>query len=200
MSEETPPKLPPPDSVSTPDESGGAPPSGDSRVEVFIDLYTKHEVRLRAFALSLIPRWSDAAEVFQQSSLILWRNFESFEIGTSFFSWASKIVYRQAKDFRKSAARRNAHFSDEILETIASRTSELAESLDERQWALDQCLAKLKPEQRQMLRLRYEEDGSVETVAQAMGRTADAVYKALARIRKSLSDCVNRALKVQSPA
>ncbi len=99
MSEDTPINLPPP---STPDDRGRAPASSNSRVEVFIDLYTKHEVRLRAFALSLVPQWSDAAEVFQQSSLILWRNFESFEIGTSFFSWASKIVYRQAKDFRKT--------------------------------------------------------------------------------------------------
>ncbi len=50
-----------------------------------------------------------------------------------------------------------------------------------------------------MLRLRYEQDGNVETVAEAMGRTADAVYKALARIRKALLDCVNRTLKVGSP-
>src|SRR5579859_2836227 len=133
MSDSTQSEIPPSASARDPRAPGG----GANRVEIFIDLYTQHEVRLRAFALSLVPRWSDAAEVFQQSSLVLWRNFDSFEIGTSFFSWASKIVYRQAKDFRKRDARRNSHFSDEILETIASRSADLAEQLDERQWALD---------------------------------------------------------------
>ncbi len=197
MNEPVPPKSASPmsPSAAAADAARGRPPqAGGTRVEEFIDLYTRHEVRLRAFALSLVPRWEDAAEVYQQSSLVLWRNFESFEPGSNFFAWASKIVYRKAKDFRKVDARRKAHFSDEVLETIAIRTVDLSGRLDERQTALDRCLTRLKPDQRRMLSLRYEEGASVESVAEATGRTVDAVYKALNRIRKSLWDCVNRTL------
>jgi len=40
-------------------------------VPEFIRLFTSHEARLSALALSLIPNWADAEEVLQQSNLIM---------------------------------------------------------------------------------------------------------------------------------
>jgi len=166
----------------------------DPKVAEFLKLYTSHEVRLRAFALSLVRGWTDAEEVVQQASLVMWQKFGSFQLGTSFFSWAAKIVHLTAKDLRKRHRREMVHFGDEFAELVAQETNAAAEELAERERVLSECITKLKPKHRTMLDLRYKEDSSGERIAEVLGTSADAVYQSLARIRKALFDCVNRGM------
>ena len=169
----------------------------DRSTEQFIVLLTSNEVRLRAYALSLIPNWADADEVLQQANIVLWQKFGEFEPGTNFLAWSRRVVNLTARDFRKRQRRERVRFSDAFFEAVAEETDRLADLMAERERALEACLAKLKPEQREMMRLRYEEGGSVETVAAALDRTVQAVYQALSRVRKALFDCVNRALRAE---
>ena len=166
----------------------------ETQVPEFLKLVTSHEVRLRAFALSLIPHWADAEEILQQAYLVMWQKFDGFEVGSSFFSWSARIIHLTALDFRKRQRRSAIRFGDEFLENVAQETCAAADELAERERALSECVKKLKPKQRQLLDLRYREDRSGEQMARAMGTTADAVYQALARIRKALLDCVSRRL------
>ena len=94
----------------------------DPRVSEFIKLLTSHEVRLRAFALSLIPHWADADEVLQQANLVMWQKFDSFQLGSNFYSWAARIVHLTAKDFRKRQRRDVAQFGDEFFDVVARKT------------------------------------------------------------------------------
>jgi RNA polymerase sigma-70 factor (ECF subfamily) len=55
-----------------------------ARADEFVRLYSTHERRLRAYVLCLLPRWSDAEEVSQQVSLILWKKFDRFRAGSIF--------------------------------------------------------------------------------------------------------------------
>jgi RNA polymerase sigma-70 factor (ECF subfamily) len=55
-------------------------------------------------------------------------------------------------------------------------------------------VAKLRPEHRELVRLRYGQGASIETAARTTGRTVEAIYKALSRIRKMLIECVDRKL------
>ena len=72
----------------------------------------------------------------------------------------------------------------------------MGEEFEERQRALGDCIARLRPEQRNILRLRYEEGGNIESIAQQVGRTTDAIYLVLSRMRKALIDCVGRKLRL----
>ena len=166
----------------------------DAKVSEFLKLLTSHEVRLRAFALSLVPHWADADEVLQEANLVMWKKFDAFEPGSSFFSWAARIVHLTALDFRKRQRRSAVQFGAEFSELVAQETTAAAEELAERERVLSECVRKLKPRHQQILNLRYKEDRSGEQVARAMGTTADAVYQALARIRKALFDCVERGM------
>jgi len=160
----------------------------------FIKLLTSHQVRLRAFALSLIPHWADAEEVLQEANLVMWKKFEQFTLGTSFFSWACKIIHLTAKDFRKRQSRSRVHFGDQFMELVAARTDQLEEELSQREAVLNNCIGKLKEKHRQMLHMRYQQAMSVERLAEAVGSTAKAIYQALSRIHKALFDCVERRL------
>src|SRR3982750_2133917 len=99
-----------------------SPPHERERVADFFKLLTSHQVRLRAFALSLIPHWADAEEVLQEANMVMWKKFEQFEPGTRFFSWGCKIVLLTAKDFRKRQARSKVQFGEQFTERVANRT------------------------------------------------------------------------------
>jgi RNA polymerase sigma-70 factor (ECF subfamily) len=56
--------------------------------------------------------------------------------------------------------------------------------------ALRDCVAKLTPRARKMLRMRYADGMSGSDVADAAGIKADSVYKSLGRIHRTLADCI----------
>jgi RNA polymerase sigma-70 factor (ECF subfamily) len=51
-----------------------------------------------------------------------------------------------------------------------------------------------------MVLTRYEPGANVEVAARRAGRTLEAAYKALARIRKLLLDCVTNQLSPEGAA
>ena len=168
--------------------------SRDSRADNFIALYTSHEARLRAFILSLVPRWSDAEEIAQRCSMILWKKFDQFRLGTSFFAWACQIARLEVKEYRKSAGRQRVLFTDAFVDAVATEVFEMQAELPNRLRILQICIEKLPPKHRELLRLRYNEGKSVKSLARTLNRSLDAVYKGLSRIRQMLHDCISRTL------
>ncbi|MGA2440247.1 MAG: sigma-70 family RNA polymerase sigma factor [Tepidisphaeraceae bacterium] len=162
----------------------------------FIQLFTAHQSSLRAYVLSMVPRWSDAEEIVQQCSLILWKKFSQFRPGTNFFAWACQVARLEVKDFRKRQRREQIVFSDEFIDAVADEVFEMQAELPARLRALQGCVEKLSRDQRELLRLRYNEGGSVNSVSQAVNRSVDSVYKSLSRIRQALHECINRALVI----
>jgi RNA polymerase sigma-70 factor (ECF subfamily) len=152
-------------------------------------------IRLSAFAMSLIPNWADADDVLQQTNLVLWKKFDQFELGSNFFAWASRILYLEAKEFRKKQLRSKLLFSDAFVETVADEAERSSEELAERQRLMALCVAQLKGPQRELLRMRYEEGGDVEAIAGAMDRSVKTIYNALGGVRKALLACIERQLK-----
>jgi RNA polymerase sigma-70 factor (ECF subfamily) len=160
----------------------------------FMELYSNHEVRLRGYVQSLVPRWSDAEDITQQCSLILWKRFGQFEPGTNFFAWACQIVRFEVQKYRKTAARNKMVFSDTFMDAVTARTVEHWDELQTRIEFLQECVAKLPEDHRELLRLRYDERRSVGSVAQLLNRPIEGVYKALSRIRLALHKCISRRM------
>ncbi len=165
--------------------------------ERFVQLLTSNEVRLRALALALVPNWADAEEVLQQANIVLWQKFGDFEPGTNFLAWARRVVVLTARDYLKRRRRERVRFSNEFLDAVAEETDLVTDLMAARERALKVCLSRLKPEQREMMRLRYEEGANVESVAATLQRTVQAVYQLLSRVRRALFECVNRAVRTE---
>ena len=66
--------------------------------------------------------------------------------------------------------------------------------LDRRQGALEKCLEKLEPRDRELIESRYAEGGSVQAIAARAGKTVNAISKLLYRIRGNLLKCMERSL------
>ncbi len=161
----------------------------------FMELYSAHEMRLRGYVQSLVPRWSDAEDIVQRCSLILWKRFSQFEPGTNFFAWACQIVRFEVLKYRKTAAREKMVFSDAFMDSVVKHTVRNCDDLQTRIEFLQECVAKLSPDHRELLRLRYDERRSVGSVAKTLDRPIEGVYKALSRIRLALHTCVTRRMQ-----
>ena len=168
--------------------------ANDERTEEFIALLTCHEPRMRGLILSMIGDMSAAEEVLQETHLVLWRKFDTFEKDSNFWAWAAGVARLEVMNYRRKLARDKHVFSEEFVQTVASETQRISDELDHRRAALKTCIAKLPETDRRILQMRYRTDGSVQGVAAAYGRTRSAIYKTLTRIRQALMNCIQRAL------
>lgn len=104
--------------------------------------------------------------------------------------------------YRKRRQRRGAreYFDDELISRLADEATERVQEEDSRQFALQRCLQKLKPEQRQLIAERYEPGGCVNDMAERIGKSPKAVSESLRRIRKNLMTCIERAVSQEANA
>ena len=60
--------------------------------------------------------------------------------------------------------------------------------------ALEGCLGKLPKERRQLVLHVYAAEHPMKTVAEQIGKTPEALYKLLSRVRRQLLQCVEHTL------
>jgi RNA polymerase sigma-70 factor (ECF subfamily) len=166
------------------------------KVRLFLRLFLQNERRLYAYILTLLPNRADADDVLQEASLVMWDKFDAGQPPADFVAWGCRISYFKVLDFRKKCHRSRVLFSQPLLERLAETAVEhrAALQLDERREALAGCLAKLSRRDRDLLARRFAEGATTQSTATEVGRSVDAVYKALAKIRQALFECVTRAL------
>ena len=169
-----------------------APPT--ERVDEFIDLYSQHFAQLRYYVMALVPSSSDAADVLQEVSLVLWRRFDTFEPGTNFFAWACKIARLQALRHSQRSNRSARVFDTSVLEQLAVEAIPASSQPPRLMELLQSCLARLSAADRTLIQRRYRPDSSVKKIAAETGRSANSLSKSLGRIRRALMNCIERKL------
>ena len=158
-------------------------------------LMTRHQRRIFSYIYTLVPRRSDAEDILQETSLVICEKFDEFEEGTDFVAWACQIAYWRVRYARQKFARAKVLYNQDVLDAVAKTVDRMSDELDSRHEALQVCLKKLNPRDREFLLTRYEPGCGVSEAARQSGRTIAAAYKALTRIRKLLLDCVNHQLE-----
>src|SRR5215212_1321193 len=157
-------------------------------------LMTRHQRQIFSYIYTLVPVRYDAEDILQETSLVICEKFDDFEEGTDFVAWACQIAYWRVRYARQKFARSKVVFNQEIVDAIAATAVTLQKETDERHEALQHCLRKLHPRDRDLLLTRYEPGSGVPEAARRSGRSLDAAYKALNRLRKLLFDCVTHQL------
>lgn len=161
-------------------------------------LMTRHQRRIFSYIYTLVPNRHDAEDLLQETSLVICEKFDDFEEGTDFVAWACQIAYWRIRYSRQKFARSKVLFDQDVLDAVAQTSVTMHAEMDTRHEALTHCLEKLHPRDREMVLTRYEPGSGVEEAAQRSGRSVEAAYKALGRIRKLLFDCVTNQLSLES--
>lgn len=174
----------------------GGDDNASGKTKLFLRLFLQNERRLYAYILTLLANRADADDVLQEASLVMWDKFDEGQPPADFAAWGCRIAYFKVLDFFKKNQKSRVQFSQAMLERVAETAVDQASALqlDERREALTQCLEKLNANDRNLLARRLADGATTQTTAEQVGRSVDAVYKALAKIRQALFDCINRTL------
>jgi len=169
----------------------------DERYEAFVRLLVEHEPRVRSFLRGLLPTWHDVEEVTQEASLIAWRKFDDFEDGTSFGGWLLTIARFEALKHRRRVARSPLVFADDVWDLLAQDAcGEDVQPIGRRH--LEPCLGKLKPGQRRVLLKTHTPGVVMREVALQSGKSEQAFYKVIQRLRAVVLACVTKALAAEN--
>jgi RNA polymerase sigma factor (sigma-70 family) len=93
-----------------------------NRAETFLALHVQNHSRLSAFVHMLVPAWQDAEEIVQDTLVVLWRKFDEFDTGTSFFSWAARVAQYEVLNYRRKNRQRVLLLDEAILEAVGRRS------------------------------------------------------------------------------
>ncbi len=161
----------------------------------FTTLFTAHRRSIEVYLRTLLPTAADVDDVFQETSLVLWREFQGFASGTNFAAWACKIAFNRVRAWRARRSRDSHKFSNTLALEISDELITNTDLYDARLFALCGCIGQLKPHHRELLRRRYELGESIDAIAQSTRQSPEAVYRMLSRIRHQLFDCVTCEVK-----
>ncbi|WP_437222267.1 sigma-70 family RNA polymerase sigma factor [Planctomicrobium sp. SH661] len=162
--------------------------------EDFLKAFTAEQLRIMGYIWSQIPDKNSAQDVFQETTLALWKKFHTYRPEESFLNWGLGVARHQVLRYWRSRSRDRHVFSDELLVQLTEEGLDLVGQLDRRQSALNDCLHLLPVRQRELVHDFYGEGLCAQDVALKWGRTVHAVYKTLKVLRASLFKCVEQKL------
>ncbi len=173
--------------------------TSETREAEFARYLCSIQTRLYSCIHSLTRDLNDADDLFQQTSLILWKKFDEFDRDRSFFAWACGIARLEVRNFLRGRGRQRLYFSDDLsLLLIEAQEALTSDEEEERREALAKCITKLRERDRELLMECYQDQSGVNEAAVRRGRSPQSVYNSLRRIRRALYECIARKLTQES--
>ena len=124
------------------------------------------------------------------------------ERGLPFTAWLYRIAHNHLVDYLRSLPRLTAHSLDDVAEVPEVAASAAYKRVLDQQ-SLEPALARLTPEQRQAIELRFMQGMSVAETAKTMDRSDEAVKKlqarALANLRRALTPATPAPTRMSRP-
>ncbi len=172
----------------------------DSRQEAEIALgIASLRLPLRGYLHTLVPDRAACDDLVQETLLFLWERRESADESTPLKTWAFKVAWFKSMAWHRDRRRdRLVYFSDDMLQQIAPLAEAMSSTAENRLEALRHCLAGLPEEDLALLRLKYVNQGSLTSYANARGWKPNRVQKALSRLRLALRHCIRTRLLSES--
>jgi len=161
--------------------------------DAFAQLVRLYEKRVFALTTRMCKNADDAAEAAQDAFLAAWQGLKFFRGESSFSTWLYRLASNACVDLlRKEGRHRSAagpSLDDEELNIDAVDSlptpQEAAERKELRQ-QIEQGLAALSPEHRQVLVLREMHQLSYDEIAEALDMDIGTVKSRISRARKQL--------------
>jgi len=170
-------------------------PADEAAAEAVVGRLMEHRHRLYAFISKQLVNPADVEDVLQRTSMVIWRKADRFDPRRSFFHWACGIAFNEVRNFLRVRGRNRLHFDPELVETLATEAEDEDDLSRARLDALRTCMARLEKRQRRVLEACYSGASSMTDIAQGLGRSRDALYKQVGRLRTGLLDCIRRRLR-----
>ncbi|HPF41587.1 MAG TPA: RNA polymerase sigma factor [Phycisphaerae bacterium] len=156
-----------------------------------------------------MQRYVDPEDILQETYITAFRSFRDYQFNApgAFYRWVERIALARLQDTlrdlqrKKRDVRRNLHPGSAIRAPSADKTSVIdlfgrihaghstpsgQVARLEIQGIVLTAVARLKDDQRRVIRMRFLEDRAVAEIAAATGKSEDAVYATCSRALKAL--------------
>lgn len=162
--------------------------SGDERA--FGELHALWTADLQRLAMVRVERAGPAEEVVQDAWVAIARGLRRLEDPARFPCWAMRIVARRCADWirrQQSERRRREQLEGKTVPESAPN----GDASDERA-RLRAAIARLRPDERELLHLFYDQELSVGEVAEVLGIPMGTVKSRLFHTRENLKRQIER--------
>ncbi len=164
------------------------------RRDAFGELVTRYQARLYNAALRLVQSPDDAADVVQDAFLSAYQAIHTFKGDAEFFTWLYRIAFNTAislKRKKRPAVSLGAYAGETGIDPddpseYVKPGAALERSEHERQ--LNEAIARLSPEHREVLLLKDIEGLKYENIAELLGVPIGTIRSRLHRARLELRD------------
>lgn len=168
------------------------------------DVFMRHFGYVRAMAFQYAPVASFCEDIVHDTYVCFVEKAERWDYDEAKIlpllkSLVRAMAGRQYDQYKKNMPSKLREIA-ELLNTAHSSEVDIPDTysgLESKLAALRCCMEKLSPESRKLIEVYYYGDANYTQVAEQLGRTPTAVYKAYARIRSVLYDCVQRIIAVE---
>ena len=160
--------------------------------ERFAEIVRLFQRDVLGIAYAMLGPRDEVEEMAQRCFVSAYEHLDSYQLGTRFDRWLRAIARNVVRMEIRKRATRHRHLATYREHALAR--FEVCDDNDgyedDLRTALRECRARLPEPSRQMLAMRYEAEMSFVDIAGAVGRTAQAVQRAISRVRLLLRDCV----------
>lgn len=159
-----------------------------------------HQAEVRAYIQSLMPGDPAMEDVLQRTNIVAWKKRSKFKRGTNFRAWMFSVARLEVRAHRKECKRKSwLVVDDELAQRITETMEATAEvqPMEDLRLALEKCLKKLKPVERELVDHRYYSDQTLDEFARARHRTVGALKVSLFRIRAVLKRCIESEIPIK---
>jgi RNA polymerase sigma-70 factor (ECF subfamily) len=172
--------------------------SNRGHTPVFVGHLTGCQSALYAYISALLGGAEGAGDVLQETNIVLWNKAADYDPARPFLPWAYTFARFQVMAWRKKQSRDRLVLDDDLLDRVADDFRALDVTAENQLEALEGCLSKLAPSQRELLDSRYMRGEPVNEIAARMDRDENVVSANLYRIRRTLMKCVETALRQEA--
>lgn len=158
----------------------------------FVRLWTMASPKVHIYILTMVMNWADADDLLQDVGVTAWEKFAEFDRTREFVPWACGIARNKILLFKRNEGRCLA-WSPELIDRIESGGLSFAASdLDEYRESLQKCLDELPAGDRRLVATWEGQQTTIKKVADELGRSVEALYKTVQRLRVRIFECVQR--------
>lgn len=154
-------------------------------------LWTLAVPTVSAFVTSLVRDFQDRDDVLQETAVAVLEYFGRYDPAQSFVGWAIGIARNQVRLHCRRKGRERIAFNSDAVDALALAFLDQTPH-DPRLDRLSECVESLDARSKELCRLRYEQDLKPAGIGERLGLAANAVAKALQRVRDRLRECVER--------
>ncbi|MBN1393996.1 MAG: sigma-70 family RNA polymerase sigma factor [Pirellulales bacterium] len=164
---------------------------GSLNDDQFLEAFVAAQSRVYGYIATFLANRADVEDLFQQTSLVLWKKRSQYDSSRAFVPWAIGIAHNEVRNFIRRSDRKGVYLSEAVVERLAETRHATAGRIESRLQRLAECMDELTGEQRKLIEVCYVGRKPIRAIAEERRIEPAAFYKRLDRVRWALIDCMN---------